>query len=69
MTITIFVLSSAHWVIRSVITIIEIDAYLSLLGPVPRKLPPWTVIADVFEVVNVSVHCESRNHIIICEHP
>jgi len=64
-----FVLSSAHWIIRFVTAIIDIDAYLSALGPVPRRLSPWTAIADVFDLNNVSVHRESRGHIIIRKHP
>ena len=69
MTITMFVLSSAHWIVCIVTTIIDIDVFLSTLGPVPRELPSWTTIIDVFNLVNVSVRRKSCGHIITREHP
>jgi len=44
MTIIMFVLSSAHWIMTTVSYIIYIGVFLSELGPVPRKIPYWVPI-------------------------
>jgi len=76
MTITAFVLSSVHWVMTTVASIIDIDVFLGHLGHVPRKTPPWTAIIPSFYLVNYIftdgvviwrawVLCSDQNRVIL----